>query len=395
MGERKRIPTTVWILAAGGAIAGTSEFIPAGILPEVASEFAVPVPTAGLIVSIFALGMIVGGICSMILPARLPRKKILVFTLVTIFLGHALGAGAAEFPILLATRFFSAVAIGIYWATAGEYIVAVAPSAVRVRALGCLVSSMLIATVLGVPLGTMLGEKLSWRAEFYVLAGLSLVVAVILRRALMKHEDLKPPTSAKLTARLRLIGNKGLLRAYLLVVLYQAAVMCLLTYIKPLLVSGIRLPISSVPWALALFGIGGIVGLRLSGRFADKQPRRVLMIALFGIVCAPVALVLSSSFGVIFAVIAVFGYGLSAFMAAPSLNAAAFRHCDNDLAMASGGNTVAFNFGNIVGPSVGGLAVAKCGIESTAVVALGVALLAFLVAALPTYKAGVKYAGLS
>lgn len=362
----------------GGCAAGTSEFMPSGLLPGIAADLDVSIPVAGSVVSAFAMGMVVGGLSAALLAVRLPRKAALLVALLVVAAGHVLGALAGSFGLLLATRVLSALAIGVFWTVATEFAVAVSAESSRARAIARLVSSMVLANVMGVPLGAFIGDALGWRAAFVAVALFSVVAAGAL--AVLVAESPRPDRAARpLLVEARAFLNRKLLLAYLLICLYQSAVMGLMTFVKPLLLNVAGLGREAIPWALALFGVGGFFGLQVAGRYADRWPRQVLAMGLAGAVVAAFVLWLFAESGEGVALLCVAAFGVAVFMAAPPLNARAFVHSRDAPTLASGGNTAAFNVGNIVGPTIGGLTILRYGDAGSALAAALLGSIAFAI----------------
>ena len=155
--KRVRIPRAVYVLGATIFVLGTTEFILAGLLPEVAEDFQVSLPRAGLLISAFAVAMVVGAPLLTVATLRLPRRATL------------LGALAPDYATLLVARIVTAAATGAFWAVAGVFAVNTVDPAHRARALSLLLGGLTTANVLGVPLGTLIGQQWGWRATFWVI----------------------------------------------------------------------------------------------------------------------------------------------------------------------------------------------------------------------------------
>lgn len=375
----------MWTLAAGGCAAGTSEFMPAGLLPNIAEQFGVSIAAAGSLVSVFAGGVILGAIGAAALNTRIPRKIGVTTALGSVAAGHIVGAHAVTFETLLISRLFCAVAVGVFWTYATEFTVAISPPTLRVRALARLTSSMVVASVLGVPLGAFLGDQTNWRVVFGAVAVISVAAAVFLAFVAEPAPLPVPPKSEPVPLCALLKGK--LLLAYLMICIYESSVMSLVTFIKPLLLNATGLSIGQVPWALAAFGIGGFFGLRIAGRYADRWPNSVLAIALIAAAASALALRYASGAGFATGLACLVGYGLSVFMAAPALNARTFVFTEEAPILASAGNTAAFNTGAVLGAAVGGLAVTRWG-ESAAPLAAALFSLLTLFLALMTSNTG-------
>lgn len=379
---RPQVPRAVWALSAGGCAAGTSEFMPAGLLPEIASSLNVSLPVASAVVSVFAVGMIIGALGTAAAAACVRRKRALVIALLAVSAGHVAGAWAGSFAVLAASRGFSAVAIGVFWTLATQLAVDISPPLCGARAVAQLMASMVIANLLGVPLGEALAHRGSWRAAFAVVAvicvGAALVLAVCVKEPV--KEPTEPTRLPSPTAQADALMGARLLAAYVLICLYQGAVMGLMTFIKPLLLNSGELDETLMPWALAIFGLGGFFGLQIAGRYADQRPQTTLVTALAGTAVAALGLGYGAGLGVIAALACMGVFGVSAFAAAPPLNMRAFALNQRNPILASAGNTAAFNAGNLLGPSAGGLTLTTCGITGPAVLGAALAGAALLLA---------------
>ncbi len=267
---RSRLPAVTYVLAAGTFLMGTSEFIVAGLLPEVARDFSVHVAQAGLAITAFAIGMVVGTPVMVLLTLRLPRRATLALALAVFALGHVIVAVTGVFAVLLAARFLTAVATGAFWAVASLVATDTAGPASTTRALAVVQSGAMLANVVGVPLGSFAGQVIGWRGPFWVLAGLSAVSAVAVLR-LVPHEPSATavPTVGKEFAALR---SGRLWLTLLTCALVTGGVLSVFSYIAPLLTDRTGLPPAAVPPVLVLFGVASLAGSLIAGRLGDARP---------------------------------------------------------------------------------------------------------------------------
>ena len=170
-----RVPLVVHVLGACVFVMGTSEFMIAGLLPDIAGDLGVSIPEAGYLISAFAVGMIVGAPLMAVLTLRLPRRTTLVGALHVVAAGQAAGALAGGYGVLLAARVVTAVAMGAFWAVAAVVTVASVPPGARARALSVLLAGLTVSNVAGIPLGTLVGQQFGWRASFWLVAALAFV----------------------------------------------------------------------------------------------------------------------------------------------------------------------------------------------------------------------------
>ena len=186
--SQTRVPRVVAVLALSIFVLGTSEFMITGLLPEMARDLAVSIPQTGYLISAFAIGMIVGAPVMAVVTLAMPRRTTLVASLVVFVAGHVLAALASDYAVVLVARVLTALATATFWVVAAVVAVSMVGEHLRARALAVLLSGLTIATVLGIPLGTVVGQQLGWRATFWSVAGLALlavvgVLATVTRRA--------------------------------------------------------------------------------------------------------------------------------------------------------------------------------------------------------------------
>ncbi|WP_158603012.1 Cmx/CmrA family chloramphenicol efflux MFS transporter [Jiangella rhizosphaerae] len=374
-----RVPPAVYVLGASIFVLGTTEFMIAGLLPEIAADLDVSIPQAGLLISAFAIGMTVGAPVMAVATLRLPRKATLLAASAVFLAGHVLGAMAPSYEVLMVARVVSAVATGAFWAVAAVVTVRISPAGATARALAVLVGGLTLSNVLGVPAGTWVGQQLGWRAAFWAVAALSVATAaavtVMVPRA--AGASTAPP---RVRDEVRVFRGRRIWLALATTATFQAAMFAAFSYFAPLLTDVAGLDEADVPLVLALFGLGSFVGITVGGRIADRG----LFLNIVGSLVAlattmtVLALVSGSTAG---AVAAVFAVGVAGFSIAPGLNARVFVVAGDAPTLASSVNTSAFNVGNTLGPWIGGAAIsAGWGFVAPVWLAAGLALVALGIA---------------
>lgn len=349
-----RVPLPVWILASSVFVLGTSEFVVAGLLPVIAGDLGVSVPRAGLLISAFAVAMVVGAPVMAVLTLRLPRRVTLLAMLGVFAAGNVLAALSADYGYLLVGRIVTAIATGGFWAVAAVVTVSLTPERVRARALAALVTGLTVSNIVGVPLGTFIGQQFGWRATFWAVAGLALL-AVPTVVALVPNPA-RTATATRLGTEVRAFRSGRLWLALATTAVFQGGLIALFAYVAPLLTDVAELPAAAVPVVLAAFGVGNIVGINLGGRFADPYPWRTLFTGLAG--SAGVLVLLASvPGGPIVTVALVLLLGVIGFSVAAPLNARVFALAGPAPTLASAVNASAFNVGNTVGPWLGGVVI--------------------------------------
>lgn len=372
--SRTVIPLAVYVLCFNIVALGTTEFVIAGLLPDLAVEFDVSIPRAGLLVSGFAVGMAIGAPILAVLTLRLPRRSTLVAALVVFAAAHALAAVSWSYGVLMVARILAAVATGAFWAVAAVVTIGLVDASARARAIAVLIGGLTVANVLGVPLGTYVGQELGWRTTFWLLGLLALVGLVGVWRVI--PADGGVPTSSGVRSELATFRSPRLWLALATTALFQTAVMGWFSYLAPLLTDVAGLAASWVPVVLTLFGIGSLVGVQLGGRLADARPWHTLYGALAGLVGSLILVAVFADSGALLGVV-VFLVGVTAFTAAAPLNNRVLGLAGPAPTLASATNVTAFNVGNTLGPSVGGLTIAAgYGFVAPAVLGAGIAAVA-------------------
>ncbi|MFF8783995.1 Cmx/CmrA family chloramphenicol efflux MFS transporter [Streptomyces sp. NPDC015125] len=370
------MPCAIYLLGLGIFAQGTSEFMLSGLLPGLAADLGVSIPDAGLLVSAFALGMVLGAPVLAVATLRVPRRTALVAFQLVFAAGHVAGALAPQYGLLFATRVVSALAYAGFWAVAAATAVSLVPPGAKGKALSVVTMGLTLATVVGVPAGTVLSQHAGWRAAFWGVAGLTVLSALSLRAALPAgHGTGGEPLSVR--REMRGLVRPALWVSYLVTALTFGAAIVTFSYLAPLLTEVSGLPAQWVPAVLALYGVGGLAGLSLGGRTADARPLRTLVIGVGALTVVSAALALTAgSLGT--AIALVFVLGFTAFVVNPVVQSRVFRLAPDAPTMAGALNTSAFNVGITLTPMLGGLTIdAGLGFTSVAWVGAGTGVVAF------------------
>ncbi|KZB88133.1 Cmx/CmrA family chloramphenicol efflux MFS transporter [Amycolatopsis regifaucium] len=378
------MPLAVCVLGLSVFALGTSEFMITGLLPGMAADLNVGIPEAGLLISAFAIGMVVGAPLLAIATLRVPRRATLMGLLVVFGLSHIVGALGSGYALLFATRVVSAVACAGFWAVAAATAVALVPAGRRGRALAILVGGLTVANIAGVPAGTFLGQHAGWRAAFWAVTALT-VIALIGVFALVPETQNGAKT--EIATELRLYRGGRFWLALGVIALAQAMIFATFSYLAPLLTDVAGLPEGWVPGVLSLFGLGALLGITAGGRLADAKPFLTLY---GGLALALLALILLAVSGPAtpLAIVAVFLFGVAGFGVNPALNVRAFAVAGNAPTLVGASTTAAFNVGNTVGPWLGGESIdAGLGYPSVAWVSVGLGVATMLAL---TFAAGVQ-----
>ena len=274
------MPFALYLLALVVFAMGTSEFMLAGLVPDISAYFGVSVGTAGLLTSAFAAGMVIGAPAMAALTRRLPVKATLLGCVIVFALSHVVGALTPDFTVLFITRVIAAVVNAGFLAVAlGAATKLVAPDA-KGRAVAILLAGTTVATVAGVPAGTLLGTALGWQSTFWAIALLCVPAAIGIAAGFTAQADDSPREesfSTSLRVELAQLASPRLLLTMLLAALVNAGTFATLTFLAPIVTDTSGMSQWWVSVALVLFGVGSFIGVTVAGRLSDARPGIVIV----------------------------------------------------------------------------------------------------------------------
>lgn len=369
------MPLAVYVLGMAIFAQGTSELMLAGLLPEMAADLGVSVPDAGLLISAFAIGMLVGAPVLAVLTLRWPHRRTMLAFLAVFVLTHVVSALAPGYWLLFAMRIVGAFVYAGFWAVAAATAVALVPQNARGRAMGVVAGGLTVAAIVGLPAGTMIGQHLGWRAAFWAVAAMSAVAMAGVAATIPAGRT--GGAAPRVRAELRAVAVPRLWLLYGTTALATSGLLVTFGYLGALLTETTGIAEAWVPGVLALYGIGALIGITAGGRTADTRAVPTLYAGFAGLTVVSVLLALTAESPVP-VVALVFLLGFVGFATNPTLNTRAFGMVDGAATLVAAGNVVAFNIGITVGPWLGGLALdAGMGYPATAWIgaALGIATL--------------------
>ncbi|MBL1286051.1 MFS transporter [Streptomyces sp. For3] len=348
------MPLALLALAIGAFGIGTTEFVIMGLLPDVAADFQVSIPTAGFLVTGYALGVVLGAPLMTILGTRVTRKRMLMLLMGLFIVGNVVSALAPVFGVMLAGRVIASLAHGAFFGI-GSVVAAdlVAPEK-KAGAIAMMFTGLTVANVVGVPLGTFIGQSLGWRVTFFVVAGLG--VLGLLGVAKLVPEQPKPQ-GVRIRHELAAFRNVQVLLAMAMTVLGFGGVFAAITYITPMMTETAGFAASSVTWLLVLFGLGMVGGNLLGGKFADRHLMPMLYVAL-GALAVVLALFTLTAHNKIAAAVTIVLIGALGFATVPPLQKRVLDQAAGAPTLASAVNIGAFNLGNALSAWLGGLVIA-------------------------------------
>lgn len=346
------MPAAIWAIGLGIFAQGTSELMLAGMLPELATALSITIPQAGLLVSAFAAGMLVGAPATAVLTLRWPRRRALVTFLSIFVAAHVIGALADTYAMLMVVRFVSAFVYAGFWSVgAGTAIDVVAPDR-RGRAMSIVSGGLTVATVIGLPAGAWIGQHLGWRATFWTVAAMSTAAMIVLIAAV---PPIRPSARVDLMGELRSLADVRLWLSYSLTAVSTAAQLGTFTYLGAMLITTSGLPAHWVPAVLLGYGVGALLGVSIGGQAADRWPSAVLLAGFTALVIVSILMAMTAYHSGAVSVLA-FTLGLAGFVINPALNSRAFAIAGSAPTLVAAGTTSAFNVGISAGPWLAGAA---------------------------------------
>ncbi|WP_214414424.1 Cmx/CmrA family chloramphenicol efflux MFS transporter [Sphaerisporangium fuscum] len=346
------MPLPLYLLAVALFAMGTSEFMLAGLLPDIAADIGVPVATAGLLTSAFAVGMVVGAPFMAALARRWPRRSSLLGFLGLFLAAHVVGACTGGFTVLLATRVVAALAYAGFLAVGLTAAAELVPSDRKGRALAVLLAGTTVATIAGVPGGALLAALLDWRATFWAMALLCLPSALgVLRGIPTRTGRPGEPEGPDLRRELAQLRRPRLVLVLLLGALVNAATFGTFTFLAPVVTDVAGLDPLWVPVVLVLFGLGSFVGVTVAGRLSDRRPGVVVAAGGPLLLAGWVALALTA-FHPIALLILAFTQGALSFGLGSTLIARVLYEAAGAPTMAGSYATAALNVGATAGPAI-------------------------------------------
>ncbi len=343
----------LYALTAGAFGIGVTEFVIMGLLLEIGREFNVSIAAAGLLISGYALGVTIGAPVLTALTSRWPRKQVLVGLMIIFVIGNTACALAPTYGWLMAARVLTALTHGTFFGVGAVVATGLVAEDKRASAIAVMFTGLTVATVLGVPFGTWLGQHYGWRATFWAVTLVGLVALVVL--TVLVPPDRARPQSSDWRADLRALVRRPVLLGLLTTVLGYAGVFAVFTYIAPLLTSIGGFSTGAVSPILLVFGGGLVIGNLVGGRLADHNLIRAIIatLTMLAVVLAAMGFAFNSQ---IAAVLFTGLLGAAGFATVAPLQMWVLSKAEGaGQSLASSFNIGAFNLGNAIGAWVGSL----------------------------------------
>ncbi|MER7396402.1 MFS transporter [Streptomyces sp. NPDC000151] len=348
------MPLALLALAISAFGIGTTEFVMMGLLPNVANDLGTSVPTAGYLVSAYALGVVIGAPLLTALGSRIPRKRMLLLMMAVFTAGNLASALAPNFGMLIAGRLLAGLPHGAFFGVGAVVAARLVKEGRQARAVATMFLGLTIANIVGVPAATLLGQHLGWRATFLVVAAIGLVAMASLAK-LVPYVPRDEQNGVR--QEIRALGNRQVLLGLLTAVFGFAGVFAVYSYLASMMTKVTGFTESTVPVVLALFGIGMTLGALAAGPLTDRALRPTL----YGSLGALAVTLVVFDFTVHVkwaALVTVVVLGAVGFMTTTPLQMLVMRKAEHAPTLASASNHSAFNLANAGGAWLGGVAIA-------------------------------------
>ncbi|KAB7685336.1 MULTISPECIES: MFS transporter [Plesiomonas] len=381
------MPLALLALTLSAFAIGTTEFVIVGLIPTMANDLQVSLPSAGLLVSLYALGVAIGAPVLTALTGKWNRKSVLLGVMSLFVIGNLLAWQAPGYPTLVVARILTGLAHGVFFSIGSTIATGLVPKEKAASAIAIMFTGLTVALVTGVPLGTYIGQQFGWQSTFLIVALLGLIA--LLGSMLLVPRNLPQPPTTKLVAQLKVLTQPRLLLVYAITALGYGGTFTAFTFLAPILeqVSGFSTHMISL--IMLVYGGSVAVGNLWGGKLADKMgPIKALTLIFTGL--AAILLVFNiTAFNPLAAVATILIWGAFAFGNVPGLQVyvvkLAERYTPDAVDVASGLNIAAFNVGIALGAWGGGMIVAKAGLMHTPWVGALVVLVALLLTRISGY----------
>jgi len=372
------LPLFALFFAAFGI--GTNEFVIAGLLPDVSTDLGVSIPDAGYLITLYALGIAVGGPLTSIAIGRLNRKLALLLLVGAFIAGQALCALAPNFATLAVIRVVLAFAHGAFFGVAAIVATSLVPPERHGSAVAILLAGITVANILGVPAGTAIGNAFGWRSTFWAVGLLVLLGWAGIWLFVPKTERAPDAPPPNLMREIRVLGRQAVYLSFALIVVAMIGQFSLFSYIAPLLITVTGVPEQAVPWLLLLFGLGSTAGVLLGGRLADWKlmPTLIGMLILSAFIYAVIGIVIHQPVAM---GVAIFIWGGASFAFGAPAQTRILRWTTDAPNLASPLIPTAFNIGIALGATIGSVALDRgLGYAALPWIGVVVSLLSMLIA---------------
>ncbi|HGM5106199.1 TPA: MFS transporter [Serratia marcescens] len=361
------MPLALLALTISAFAIGTTEFVIVGLIPTIAEQLGVTVPSAGLLVTIYALGVAIGAPVLTALTSRIPRKLLLVGLMALFTLGNLLAWQSPSYESLVIARLLTGLAHGVFFSIGSTIATSLVAKEKAASAIAIMFGGLTVALVTGVPLGTFIGQQFGWRETFLAVSLIGAVATVA--SIILVPNNIKNQGSAGVREQMKVLTHPRLLLIYAITALGYGGVFTTFTFLAPMMqeLAGFSAP--TVSWILLAYGVAVAVGNIWGGKLADRHGAVRALSFIFAALAVLLLVFQFTASHSIAALLTVIAMGVFAFGNVPGLQVyvvqKAAQYTPNAVDVASGLNIAAFNIGIALGSVIGGQTVASLGLAQT------------------------------
>jgi MFS transporter, DHA1 family, inner membrane transport protein len=379
--EDVTMPLALWALTLSAFAIGTTEFVIVGLVPTIANDLGVSLPSAGLLVSLYAVGVAIGAPVLTALTGRWNRKVVLISLMGLFVMGNLLAWQAPSYETLIIARILTGLAHGVFFSIGSMIATSLVSKDKEASAIAIMFTGLTVALVTGVPLGTWIGQHFGWRATFLVVSSLGIIA--LIGSAVLVPKNLKQSIPATFKEQLQVVTKPRLLLVYLMTILGYGGTFTAFTYLAPILEQQTGFASSTIGIIMLVYGVSVAVGNIWGGKLADKRGPISALSIIFSALTVILLIFTFTMESKVAAVLTILVWGAFAFGNVPGLQLyvvkQAQQHTPNAVDVASGLNIAAFNIGIALGSITGGLVVEHMELKDTAWIGAVVSLLALIV----------------
>ncbi|HDY91477.1 MAG TPA: MFS transporter [Pseudoalteromonas sp.] len=374
------MPLALLALTLSAFAIGTTEFVIVGLVPTIAADLGVSLPSAGLLVSLYALGVAIGAPVLTALTGRWNRKSVLLVLMALFVAGNLLAWQAPSYETLIVARILTGLAHGVFFSIGSTIATSLVAKEKEASAIAIMFTGLTVALVTGVPLGTWIGQELGWRATFLIVSILGLIA--LIGSAILVPSNLKKAVPAKISEQLKVLTQPRLLLVYAITAVGYGGTFVAFTYLAPILEQVSGFESSSIGLIMLVYGISVAIGNIWGGKLADRIGPVKALTGIFSALAIVLFVFTFTAGSQIGAVLTLLIWGAFAFGNVPGLQVyvvqLAEKHTPNAVDVASGLNIAAFNVGIAIGSIIGGVVVEEMELMDTPWVGASIVILAII-----------------
>ncbi|WP_300003732.1 MFS transporter [uncultured Cedecea sp.] len=361
------MPLALLALTISAFAIGTTEFVLVGLIPTIAEQLSISVPSAGLLVSIYALGVAIGAPVLTALTGKLARKQLLIGLMVLFTFGNLLAWLSPNYQTLIIARLLTGLAHGVFFSIGSTIAASLVSKEKAASAIAIMFGGLTVALVTGVPLGTFIGQQFGWRETFLVVSAISVIA--LISSIILIPKNIPGRAISGIREQLQVLTHPRLLLIYLITALGYGGVFTAFTFLAPMMQDLAGFSASSVSWILLGYGVAVAIGNIWGGKLADKKGAVPALTFIFAALALLLLLLQVTVHSSVPALLTVLVMGIFAFGNVPGLQVYVMQKAEiytpNAVDVASGLNIAAFNIGIAVGSVIGGQTVQHLGLTQT------------------------------